>query len=288
MRNQRADKQKASKALELVRVALGRPDENVNSSLQECVKKYRLVFPTNDQSNKRAARYMQMSTKLLEHQKSFRSWTEARDRSLLILGGQTKPEGLIQPSGYSWLSPAATLTTQRLQGDADNIVGFFSCHPDPWLKEEEKVSLSDLVAGLLFQVLKAEHLVLMDNLQEQLGNLSIESWQREAGRKGVRCMMESVTQLLQEISVRRRIFFVVDRAECCTSGLRRLIEWFLELVVDGDCRLKVLVVYDTLGSDMTDSDWEGLLEDSEGEIFVKNGWDQDKPEFQEIPLRQLR
>ena len=272
--------------LETVRVSLGLPDEEVNSNLKECLRSQNIVFPSTKHLGKPSARYMQMSMSLLEKQDSYQAWLQSSHGCLLVLGGTTKPEGQMQQSGYSWLSPAATDTAATFQKSAERIVAFFSCHPKSWLSVGEESSSRALVAGLIFQVLSSEPAVLKDDFQRQLASLDVETWSGKREKDILNVIMRSVVGLFRKVSKRRWIYLIVDRAERCRSGLRLLLNWFRELAMDPECRVKVLIVFDTIKSDMAEQDWEDLLEDSQGYVYTRTGWNQDKLGFEKSPLRE--
>jgi hypothetical protein len=203
-----------------------------------------------------------------------------------VLGGRTKPEGQMQQSGYSWLSPAATNTAVNLQKSEKRIVAFFSCYPKSWLSVEEEPPVCELVAGLLFQVLSSEPAILKDDFQRQLLSLNIETWVGKRDKETLDIIMRSVVGLFRKASERRWIYLIVDRAERCKSGLKLLLSWFRELVMDSGCRIKVLIVFDTTKSDMSEQDWQDLLEDSESHVYCRTGWNQDKLGFENFALRE--
>jgi hypothetical protein len=279
-RDEQRHKQECLNKLEAVRVSLGRPDEKLNSNPEECLRSHNVVFPSKDQSSKLAAKYLQMSLTLLKTEDSYRDWAESKTGCLLILGGKTKMEGQLLRSGHSWLSPAATLTAEMFRKDEDLVVAFFSFHPESWWQhDEEPPSLGDLFAGLLFQVLCSDATMLEDDFQRQLAALSIDKWVKTRGESLWDVIMSRAIPIFRKASQRHWVYLVVDRAELCsTTDLASLLEMFRDLVKDPKCRIKVLVVFDTGYTRLSENEWQGFLDDprSRGHVYSKTAWNQEK------------
>lgn len=272
-------------ALESVRASLDRPDEKLNSNLEECLRNQENAFPNSNHHSKSSAKYLQMSLTLLEMQDSYRAWIRSSDGCLLALGGRTKPEGQLHKSGYSWLSPAAIDVALSLQKKGE-AVGFFSCHPKSWLSDEEMPMIQDLVAGLLFQILRSETSILTDDFQRQRADLDIGTWVKRRDKETLDAIRRSVVGLFRKASKNRWVYLVIDRAERCKVGLKLLLEWLRELVTDSECKIKVLAVHDAVKSDMSEQDWEHFSEDSKGYFYSKIGWNQEKMTIERFPLRE--
>ena len=270
-------------ALESARVSLGRPDEKKHTNLTDHLRSLDMVFPTTNHHNRSSTKYLQMSLTLLEKQDNYRAWFESNHSFLLLLGGNTKPEGQMQQSGYSWLSPAATDTALKLQESGDVTVAFFS-YPKSWVHADDEPTMCELVAGLLFQVLSSDTAILKDNFQRQLSSLKIDAWVGKNDKETLNLIMESVASLFRKAGARRWVYLIVDRAERCKSGLEHLLGWFHRLVTDSECKIKVLIVFDSIRSGMSEQDWQEF--DQKGHVYSKIGWNQEKMGFEKFPLRE--
>lgn len=286
-RDLQRSRQEESDAIEAVRLALGQPDQKLGSNinLKECLRSQSMAFPSTNHHAKSSAKYSQMSLTFLEKQESYRHWASNSHGCLLVLGGRTKPEGQLQRSGYSWLSPAATDTCVRLQRKNERI-GFFSCHPQSWLVDEEVPTMPDLVAGLLFQILKYEPAILKDGSQRQRANLDVKTWSGKKDKEILDNVKRSVVDWFRKVSKSQWVYLIVDRAERCRGRLKLLLRFFRDLVMDPECKIKALLVYDAVESDMLELDWEHFLEDSQGFVYHKIEWNQEKMGTEKSPLRE--
>ena len=262
--------------LENLRNLLDCPEERLNTNLKACLEHQSFVFPSNEQSSKSCSKYMQMSLELLQNEDQYQKWFENSQGCLLILGGKSKRGGQLQTSGISWLSPAATLAAKTLQGDADMNVAFFSLHPEWWICDEES-SLANVIAGLLFHVLQSESMIVHEYIPQNCKHLNIRDWVCKDGKATADTIPKIVTELFKKCGLRRQLCLVVDRAEMCTGGLMPLLSWFRELVIDTNCRFKVLIVFETAFTAVSEREWDDFLaEGPQGVVYEQREWYQEK------------
>lgn len=271
--------------LEKVRRSLRQEDENLEEKLVEYRRNLDTVFPTTLDTRKPAAKYLQMSLQLLEEQPCYRKWWQNDKGCLLLISGITVPEGQKQACGYSWLSPAASDLTERIRRD-EGLVAFFNCHPTFELQPDEEPLVTEVVASLLFQILKSQPQILREDYERRSGNLQIEAWSRPKVKDTLEVMLGSAIDILQGISDKCWTYFIIDRADRCKIRLLRLLEWLHKVVSHPGCRVKVFVVWDSNHSNMDPQDWESFEETANGRIYSKLRWYQDRRQpFDKSPLR---
>ena len=272
--------------LEKARRSLGQADKDLDEILIQQRRNFDTVFPTSLDTRKSSAKYLQMSLPLLQEQSCYRNWWQSNKGSLLLISGITVREGLKEPCGYSWLSPAASDLAVLLRSNKE-LVAFANCHPTFEVQPDKKPTVTDVVACLLFQILKLQPQILSTERERRFGNLQREAWSRPKPKDTLTAMLNPVLDVLQSISDQRWTYLIIDRADRCSKiKLQWLLEWLHKIVSNEGCRVKVLVVWDSKHSDMDEQDWQEFEETAKGHVFSKLGWYQERRAYNDkSPLR---
>ena len=281
-REVRADQEQ----LDAIHEALGRPDEKVNSNLTKVRHSLDESFPTASSTHKVASRYLQVSEDLLQSETEYRRWLDGDEGALLLLSGMTAREGQKILSGYSWLSPAAADMAERMRGQGDVIVAFYSCHPEWHVQPGNEPSMQEVVAGLIYQLVKQCPAIMKVNSQWRASALEIASWSRSKDKETMAAIFDATIDTLVTASAKKRVYLIVDRPDKCKAKLVLLLRWLRKVVHHPGCRVKVLVVWDTAKSSLAEEDWEDFMSERSERVYYKLGWDQVKPPFEKSALRK--
>lgn len=244
------------------------------------------VFPTRLDTGKPSAKYLQISLLLLGEQPCYLEWWKSETSCLLLISGTTVPEGQKHACGYSWLSPAACDLAEGFQRNQE-LVAFFNCHPTFEMQSHEAPKVTDVVAGLLFQILKSQPHILRHDFERRSQKMQIQAWSTLRDKDALAAMLDPAIDILQSIRNGNWTYLIIDRADRCTEKLMLLLQWLHKLVSAQGCRVKVLVIWDSKRSNIDDQDWENFEELAAGRVFSKLGWYQERRQhFDKSSLRE--
>jgi hypothetical protein len=167
------------------------------------------------------------------------------------LYGQTIPEARLDglSTTYSWLSPATSYVAQAHLKDGKSLLAYYCCHPDVRAKERHSFLV---LSALIYQLLSQKSAVLRRKKQKYL-NLSRHSLEQR-NSDSLKGMMELLRDVLIEVATFEDIettYIVIDRVDQCSSTLKVLDELAL-LVVEPNCKVKIMVTCDTSFSESWD------------------------------------
>ena len=211
------------------------------------------AFPNKDTIDcKKSTRYEQMTPELLQSQAAYIKWSGSSTSALFFLHGPTANESRLEfaATTYSWLSPAASYVAQTISQNEKALLAYYCCHPEV---RAEKRQTSVILSTLIYQLLSHRPSILRQKNGHyyQLAAHFIKKEDRSA--------VEGMIQLLREVLVEvekfeadEMTYIVIDRVDQCSFSTLTIMDQLAALVVEPNCKVKIMVTCDTSFS----KDWD--------------------------------
>lgn len=161
---------------------------------------------------------------------TYTNWENCKKSSILLIHGTTE----LKRGDYSWLSPAIFHFIRHFN-DQHRLVLFHCCHDRNYMELDTPVYV--VLSSLIFQILKAQTVVLQDTsqYQELLSKVSDPAWQASSAQTA----FEVLHQLLSSLP---EVYIFLDRIDRIKGNASRFLESLGELIKSSKNVLKVFLV----------------------------------------------
>jgi hypothetical protein len=186
-----------------------------------------------------------MTPELLQSQAAYIKWSGSSTSALFFLHGPTANESRLELAAttYSWLSPAALYVAQSISQTEKALLAYYCCHPEV---RAEKRRTSVVLSTLIYQLLSQRPSILRQKKGHyyELATHFI----KEEDHNAVQEMIQLLREVLIEVGKfedNEMTYIVIDRVDQCSFSSLTIMDQLATLVVEPNCKVKIMVTCDT-------------------------------------------
>lgn len=186
-----------------------------------------------------------MTPELLQSQAAYIKWSGSSTSSLLFLHGPTANESRLELAAttYSWLSPAASYVAQTVSQNEKALLAYYCCHPEV---RAEKRRTSVVLSTLIYQLLLYMPSILRQkkaHYNEFAAHFIME--EDVSAVEGMMQLLREVLIELRKLADKEITYIVIDRVDQCSFSTRTVMDQLAALVLEPNCKVKIVVTCDT-------------------------------------------
>lgn len=192
-----------------------------------------------------------MTPELLDTCVTYKQWRASETSALLYLYGPTDIESRLEVTTHSWLSPAASFIAERVLLENDVVSAYYCCHPD--IRAERKRATT-VISAVIHRLLCCRPSVLRGaQIRSRFHGIAVQSLSTKDDSEAIKTMMQLLWEVLVELNKSKAVemtYIIIDRVDQCSIDrckflVDRVMNQILNLVLDPDCKVKIMVICDS-------------------------------------------